>query len=67
MMGHIHKEALKKTADYYGVKLKGNLEKWYNCSMAKIRQVNVCKETLVKGLVGFYGLWFYVFFGNTVT
>jgi hypothetical protein len=48
MMGHIHRDALAKTAKYYGVKLRGTLEKCYECSLEKIRQQNVCKESKIK-------------------
>jgi hypothetical protein len=47
-MGHIHTEALTKTAAIYGIKLKGTLKKCYECSLAKIKQLNVCKESKVK-------------------
>jgi hypothetical protein len=43
-MGHLHQEALNKTAAYYGVKLCGTLEPCYECSLAKIRQTNVGKD-----------------------
>jgi hypothetical protein len=48
MMGRIHKDALAKTSKFYGVKLKGTLEKCSECALAKIRQQNVCKESKVK-------------------
>jgi hypothetical protein len=50
-MGHIYKGALDKTAAYYGVKLRGKLEPCYECSLAKIRQVNVGKEAKSKSTV----------------
>jgi hypothetical protein len=50
-MGHIHRDALSKTTAYYGVKLWGKLEPCYECSLAKIRRMNLCKETKSKSTV----------------
>jgi hypothetical protein len=46
-MGHIHRDALAKIAKFYGVKLRGTLEKCYECLLAKICQQNVSKESEV--------------------
>jgi hypothetical protein len=51
LMGHINEESLRKTADYYGIKLKGNCETCYECSISKIRQKNVKKQTQNKSSI----------------
>jgi hypothetical protein len=44
-MAHIHQDALSKTADYYGNKLRGKFNTCFECSLAKIRQQNVGKDS----------------------
>jgi hypothetical protein len=44
-MGHVNEESLRKTAQLYNIKLKGKLEKCYECSISKIKQRNVAKTT----------------------
>jgi hypothetical protein len=44
-MGHVNEESLRKTADFYNIKLKGKLNKCYKCSISKIKQRNLAKAT----------------------
>jgi hypothetical protein len=44
-MRHIHQDALSKTADYYGIKLRGKCNTCFESSLAKIRQRNVSKDS----------------------
>jgi hypothetical protein len=42
-MEHVHEDSLRKMADYYGLKLCGQFNMCFECSLAKIRQWNVGK------------------------
>jgi hypothetical protein len=44
-IGHVHEDSLRKVADYYGLKLRGQLNTCFECSLAKICQQNVGKTT----------------------
>lgn len=50
-LGHIHEDALKKTASYYGMKLTGTFERCYECSLAKSKQKATAKFTDVKSTI----------------
>jgi hypothetical protein len=45
LMGHVNEDSLCKMADYYGLKLRGQFNKCFECSLAKICQRNVGKTT----------------------
>jgi hypothetical protein len=44
-MGHVHEDSLRKMADYCGLKLQGQFNTSFECSLAKIRLQNVGETT----------------------
>jgi hypothetical protein len=45
LLGHTGEDIVKKTANYFGWKVTGNMEKCEDCSLSKARQKNTDKET----------------------
>ena len=51
LIGHQNEEVTKKTAEYYGVKLSGDMEACEPCLLAKARQKNLGKVVKEKRAV----------------
>ena len=48
LLGHVSMDSIKRTADYYGFKLKGDFVSCADCALAKIRQKTVPKTTDIR-------------------
>jgi hypothetical protein len=47
-LGHVHFDAVKRSAKYYNIKLSGTVKTCVTCALAIIRQKNIKKVTLSK-------------------
>jgi len=47
-LGHPDEEVTKLKGNYMKLKIKGKMENWENCTIGKMRQKNVEKETKEK-------------------
>ncbi len=45
-LGHVSDDIMRRTATYYGQRLKEKFENCKNCTMGKSRQTNISKETV---------------------
>jgi hypothetical protein len=50
LFGHEHFDAIKRSAKYYNIKLRGDVKNCVACALAKIRQKNRNKVTLSKSM-----------------